>query len=145
MPQGRQSAPPQSTSVSVPFLVSSSQVAARQVPAGLHTPLAQSTSATHSTHSPTALHLPVAHAVPTSTGSLLGVLPEQMSSVHSLPSSKGSVSSIAVIAAPKPSQTTFLQSPLVWFSAGVLSGTGSTSHTPAAQTAAKHSSGAGQS
>lgn len=143
-------APPQSISVSSASFVPFAQVAATHFFAAVsHRGVGaeQWLSWRHSTQWPVPSHTepcPPVQGTPAGAGEVTGAPSSQPSAVQALLSSSGSLS---LIGATAPFwQTFFLQSPWVCAPAAEPSGTGSSLHVPARQTARKQgSAGTGQS
>ncbi len=142
-----QAPPPQSTSVSAPFLTPSEHAGARQVPPE-QTPLAQSAPARQATQAPAPSHrIPPdeAHAVPAGFGSWAGAPAWQTPVEQSLLAEGTSVASAARITWPVASHWLERQSPVVGSEILVPAVRGSCAHWPAAQAAIRQGAdGAGQ-
>lgn len=114
--------PPQSTPVSLPFIMPSvheTHLSMKQdSPA-----LGQLASDTHSTHIAMLLQNPPGHGSPMGSSTVMGVPLVHFAVVHGLLSPGGvSLLSVTVIVPPMPSQTSSLQSPFVGSFAGVPAG-----------------------
>src|SRR6185503_4038996 len=104
--------PPQSTSVSLPFLIPSAQPAATHMPMPLHS-----------------VPPPWLHIAPRGLFGCDGTPIEHTSSVHSLPSSTGrSAFWLTLTTPPAPLHWFSLQSPVVWLEVGVPLGVKETPH-----------------
>src|SRR5689334_15795672 len=103
--------PPQSLSLSMPFLVMSMHDAGAHVCCIVQTPVMHCGPVLHSTHSPVEQYFPMpsVHGVSSVLGVVTGSPFEQSSVVHSFMSSGLSESSGCVVGPPAPSQTFFLQ------------------------------------
>src|SRR5690242_19320231 len=116
--------PPQSRSVSLPFMTLSVQLGAWQTPIA-HTPLAHCVLLLHCTQTPfPSQTFPPPSLQTESIGrfTCCGTPPEQTSLVHPFPSLGTSVSSISIFVPPAPSQTFRLQSPGACVDVGVPGG-----------------------